>query len=132
MHTPESAAKALRSIIDKLDEIDKDYKAAKKPLQEAKEKIETWFKVRAEKEGVNGWNTDYGTIFFSTQDRCSIADFDEVLAFVREHELYELLTKGVAKKAVREYLDATGVLPPGLNFSTARVVNFRKPRAKAK
>lgn len=131
MNTPESAARELLAVKDQLAKLDKEYKDRKKPLQEKAELIERWFKIRAEKEGVEGWKTSSGTIFFSTLERISVADFQQTISFIKEHDAYELLTNAVSKKAVLDWKKEHGELPPGLNYSAQRTVNFRKPRAKA-
>jgi hypothetical protein len=53
-----------------------------------------------------------------------------VVKFVKENDAYDMLTKGVSKVAIREYMNETKELPPGVNFGTKIEVQVRKPTNK--
>jgi hypothetical protein len=58
----------------------------------------------------------------------TVADWEEVLTFIKEHEAFHMLERRVNKIAVRNYIDE-GVIPPGVNYGTKIGVGFRKPSA---
>ena len=100
-------------------------------IKEKMLKLEAWIQVKSDETGVKSFKTDHGTAFMTTSDYASVADWDAVIAFVKENDAYDMLTKGVSKKAVREYIDATKSVPSGVNFGTKVGVSVRRPTKKA-
>jgi hypothetical protein len=93
------------------------------------EKLEAWIKEQADAQGVTSFKTHNGTAFLTTNDYANVADWDAMLAFVKEHEAYDMLEKRVSKAAVRGYIEQTKQVPPGVNYGTRLDVNVRKPTA---
>lgn len=93
------------------------------------EKLESWIKEQADVQGVTSFKTKHGTAFLTTTDYANVADWDAMLAFVRENEAYDLFEKRVSKVAVRGYIEQTKTVPPGVNYGTRLDVNIRKPTA---
>jgi len=93
------------------------------------EKLESWIKEQADVQGVTSFKTKHGTAFLTTTDYANVADWDAMLAFVRENEAYDLFEKRVSKVAVRGYIEQTKAVPPGVNYGTRLDVNIRKPTA---
>jgi hypothetical protein len=93
------------------------------------EKLEAWIKEQADAQGVTSFKTHHGTAFLTTNDYANVADWDAMLAFVKEHEAYDMLEKRVSKAAVRGYIEQTKQVPPGVNYGTRLDVNIRKPTA---
>lgn len=93
------------------------------------EKLEVWIKEQADAQGVTSFKTKHGTAFLTTTDYANVADWDAMLAFVRENEAYDMLEKRVSKTAVRGYIEQTKAVPPGVNYGTRLEVNIRKPAA---
>ena len=93
-------------------------------------KLEAWIKTKADAEGVTSFKTAHGTAFVTTNDYANVADWDAVLAFVKENEAYDMLEKRVSKNAVRGYIDEHKTVPSGVNYGTRIDVNVRKPANK--
>ncbi len=91
------------------------------------EKLEAWIKEQADLQGVTSFKTKHGTAFLTTTDYANVGDWDAVLDFIRTQEAYDMLEKRVSKIAVRGYIDANKVVPPGVNYGTKLEVNIRKP-----
>jgi hypothetical protein len=100
-------------------------------IKEKMLKLEAWIQAKSDETGVKSFKTDHGTAFMSTSDFASVGNWDAVLEFIQKNEAYDLLNKAVNKKAVREYLDANGAVPPGVNFGTKIGVSVRRPAKKA-
>lgn len=94
------------------------------------DKLEGWIKERADENGVTSFKTKHGTAFLTTVDFATVADWDAMLAFVKEHDAYDMFEKRVSKTAVRGYIDQTKAVPPGVNYGTRIEVNVRKPTNK--
>lgn len=94
------------------------------------DKLETWVKQQADTQGVTSFKTKHGTAFLTTTDYANVADWDAILAFVRENDAYDMFEKRISKTAVRGYIDQTKAVPPGVNYGTRIEVNVRKPTSK--
>lgn len=90
--------------------------------------IERWIHQRMQEVGVDSFKAKgIGTAFKKVSDFCSVADWQSVLQFAKEHEAWHILTKGVSKTAVKEFIDANdGVPPPGVNYGTKEEVQIRR------
>jgi|TARA_Y100000310_G_scaffold21924_1_gene21149 hypothetical protein len=99
-------------------------------IKEKMHKLETWIQAKSDETGVKSFKTDHGTAFLTTSDFASVADWDAVLAFVKENDAYDMLTRGVSKRAVRGYIDANKAVPDGVNFGTKIGVSVRRPAKK--
>ena len=100
-------------------------------IKEKMLKLEAWIQAKSDETGVKSFKTDHGTAFLTTSDYASVANWDAVLAFVKENEAWDMLTRGVNKRSVRGYIDANKTVPDGVNFGTKIGVSVRKPVKKA-
>ena len=90
-------------------------------------KIEVEFLRRFNERGVDSVKSrEHGTAYRSTRSSATVADWDAILAYILDNEAYELLEHRVNKTAVQEHRDVNNDLPPGVNWSEAQVVNFRR------
>lgn len=94
------------------------------------DKLEKWVKEQADAQGVTSFKTKHGTAFLTTTDYANVADWDAILAFVRENEAFDMFEKRISKTAVRGYIEQTKAVPPGVNYGTRIEVNVRKPTNK--
>jgi hypothetical protein len=100
-------------------------------IKEKMLKLEAWVQAKSDETGVKSFKTDHGTAFLTTSDYASVANWDAVLAFVKENEAWDMLTRGVNKRSVRGYIDANKTVPDGVNFGTRIGVSVRRPVKKA-
>jgi len=100
-------------------------------IKEKMLKLEAWIQAKSDETGVKSFKTDHGTAFLTTSDYASVANWDAVLAFVKENEAWDMLTRGVNKRSVRGYIDANKTVPDGVNFGTRIGVSVRRPVKKA-
>ena len=111
--------------------IEADTKEIVVGIKEKMLKLEAWIQAKSDETGVKSFKTDHGTAFLTTSDYASVANWDAVLAFVKENEAWDMLTRGVNKRSVREYIDANKTVPDGVNFGTRIGVSVRRPVKKA-
>ena len=111
--------------------LEHDAKERVADIKEKMAKLEAWIQAKSDETGVKSFKTDAGTAFLTTSDFASVGDWDAVLEFVQKHSAYDMLTKGVSKTAVREYIDLNGAVPAGVNFGTKMGVSVRRPTKKA-
>lgn len=126
-------AAKLEQIVDKYlqlrdqKKVFKDeYDAKVAEIDAAMERIENYLLAEMQKSGLKNLPTEAGTAYMSTRTSATVADWDSLLHFVKEHELWTMLEKRVSKTAVEEYVAANDDLPPGVNITQAVVVNIRR------
>lgn len=78
------------------------------------------------KQGANSINTDAGTVFKSTKSTCHVADWDSLLGYVKEHNLWHMLKRDVAKTAVVAFREENNDLPPGVDWREEVTVGVRR------
>ena len=90
-------------------------------------KIEVEFLRRFNDRGIDNVSSkDIGTAYRATRSSATVADWEAFFAHVLENEAYELLERRVNKTAAQQFRDVHDDLPPGVNWSEAQVVNFRR------
>ena len=122
----------IAAIIDKylelrnaVDTINAEAKAKCAEMKKAMEGIEAYMMQLSKETGQTNFGSESGTAFVTTETHCSVADFDQVIRFAQENNMWNILTKGVSKTVVKEYLDKNEQLPPGINWSAHKVIQIR-------
>lgn len=95
-------------------------------FDELQDKLEALLLAKFQELGVESIRTEAGTAYASLRTSVSAADPDAFFTFIRETESFDLLERRPSKTAIEQYRESTGELPPGINWSQTRVVNFRK------
>lgn len=111
-------------VRDKKSQMKAAFEAQAAKLTELQDKIEALLLVRFEELGVTSMKTAHGTAYTSVRASASVADWDAVLTFIKDSGTYELLERRVSKTAVEQYKSAHDDLPPGINWSESRGINF--------
>ncbi len=115
---------ALSAEKKKFDAIEADYKG-----QMAM--VATELKARAQAEGVDGFKTEFGTVYLSETMKTSCADWGVFGEFLKTHDPLEFMEKRISSTAVKEYMKQNeGQLPPGV--SVFREIEARVRRAGEK
>lgn len=127
------SAPNIAAIIDKyielrdaVDAINAEAKAKTAEMKKAMEGIEAYMMQLSVETGQTNFGSESGTAFLTTETHCSVADFEQVLKFAADNGMWNILTKGVSKTVVAEYLDKTGQLPPGVNWSAHKAIQIRR------
>ena len=128
--TVDQVIEAYLKYRNKKEALEAEIKDQVKELKDKMAKLEAWIKTKADAEGVTSFKTAHGTAFVTTNDYANVADWDAVLAFIKENDAYDMLEKRVSKNAVRGYIDQQKAVPSGVNYGTRIDVNVRKPVAK--
>ena len=128
--TVDQVIEAYLKYRNKKEALEAEIKDQVNELKDKMAKLEAWIKTKADAEGVTSFKTAHGTAFVTTNDYANVADWDAVLAFIKENDAYDMLEKRVSKNAVRGYIDEHKIVPSGVNYGTRIDVNVRKPVAK--
>lgn len=128
--TIDRAAAKYLEFRREVEAIEKDMKAKTAAIKQKMADLESWITAKAIEQGMETIKVhDIGTVYWSTHYSATVASRDVLFDFVREHNAFELLENRVSKTAVKEYLEAHGEVPPGVNFSSVKVFNLRQAKA---
>ncbi len=108
---------AYVKLRDQKDEIKRRHKEELAPLNENMTKLERWLQKQLLDEGVESMKTDAGTAFLQTSSSVTVRDWPATLAWIQDNDEWSLLEARVNKTAVKDFLESTGEVPPGVNYS---------------
>lgn len=115
------------ALVEEIALIQGRHKAELEPLNEELDMCEKFIKNEMNEKKFQNIKTTTGHMaYFSQKDSASVENFDETLAFILANEMYTLLTKGVNKTVVKEYVEAHQVPPPGVKYETFRDLNWKR------
>ena len=122
----DSVVRAYVALRDKKAEIKRRQQEEMAPLTEQMNKLEAWLQRELQRQGVKNFKTDEGTAFLQTETRCSVKDWDACLQYILDNEEYALLEARVSKTAIRDILENTGELVPGVSLTEETVCSVRR------
>lgn len=119
--------KTYIKLRNKKAQLKKEFDLKVASIDELQDKIEALLLVRFQELGIESVKTDEGTAYSSLKTSVSLADADSFKEFcMRQEDPLTFIDVRVNKSAVLQFKEATGgELPPGVNFSATRTVNFR-------
>jgi hypothetical protein len=88
-------------------------------------------KSRAQQEGVDGFKTEYGTVYMAVDYKVSCADWGAFYQWVKENDELDFLERRIKSAKVKEYMDAhNGELPPGVSVFKELEARVRRSNEK--
>lgn len=111
----------------KKSQLEAAYDAEVAKYDNLQDKIEALLLLRFSEMGIDSVKTEQGTAYSSTRTSASMADWDSFKTFcTAQEDPYQYLDRRANKTAIEQYRAANDDLPPGINWSETRVINFRK------
>jgi hypothetical protein len=125
----DEAVSAYVATRDELREKQRAFKVEEKGLDDTLERISMWLRDKADELGVDSFKTQGGTAFRSvkTSYRVATGGWDQFIGWVKANDAFQCLEKRVAKVATKEIHDATGEVPPGIDYITEVEMDIRRP-----
>lgn len=90
--------------------------------------LETYIESEMNRLGVSSFKTEYGSAYKTLTEKAAVADWTELIEYVKENDAYDLLQHRVSKQAVKQRVDMGETVPPGVNYFTETEIVFRKPK----
>lgn len=118
------------TIRDKLKAMDAEHEERKKPLVELQNLLTGWMQNFLEQAGADNVKTAHGTCYSTTRYTASLADPQAFMDFVITNQAYDLLDRKANVTAVRDHVEASGGLPPGVNLSAIKTIGVRRTSGK--
>lgn len=104
-------------IRDALSAAKKDFEKVEAEYKDKMAMVATELKARAQSEGVDGFKTEFGTVYLSETMKTSCADWSAFGEFLKDHDPLEFMEKRISSTAVKEYMKHNeGQLPPGVSI----------------
>ncbi len=112
---------------DKKAEIKAEYDAKVSGIDATLGKAEAALLKHFQENGdIESIKTPFGTAYKSKRRSITMADWDTYFPWLQANGNWHMLERRAAKKAVEEYLEAEGTMPPGLNLVEEITLNVRR------
>jgi len=118
--------KAYVQMRDAADALEKQHKEELAPMRDKMRKVEHWLQNTLQSQGLTNFKSENGTAFLQGVSSVKVQDWESLLAFIRDKNMWELLDHRVAKSVVEDYLESTGEIPPGVDIKRETVVRIRR------
>lgn len=115
---------------DRIKEITDKHAEELKPFKEAKELLEQYFLAELERMNVSSVKGGHGTVYKTMRASATVADGAAFRAYVEETGAWELCDIRANAPAVRDFIEANGTPPAGVNFSNTVTVGCRRAGEK--
>lgn len=125
MRTYDEVVEKYLEFRNEIDRINNEAKKAIAALKANMSVCEAWLTEHAQEDGLTTIPTIHGTAYWSTHYSATVSSRDDFLNYVRAKNAWDLLETRASKTAVKSLVEATGEPPPGVNFSSIRVLNIR-------
>lgn len=103
----------------------KQYEAFEHQMKDIMARISMCLRDKADELGVDSFKTPFGTAYRNTKTSYRVGNWEAVLDYIKTTGNYQMLEHRVSKNACREIHQATGVVPPGVEFSQEVEFNVR-------
>lgn len=121
----EDAAKRLLECRRELEKLDAEHKAAKAKWVERETALENWFSAKALEDGLENVKTSVGVAYWSAHGSAKVASREALFSHCKDNDSWDLVEARASLSGVKAYIEANGVPPPGVDFKSRRVFNFR-------
>ena len=124
--TIDAVVKAYVSLRDRKNEIKKRHSEELSPITQKMEKIEGWLLRDLQTRKVKSQKTDEGTAFVTSVTKATVKDRDALFEFAIQNEMWDLFESRVSKSVVQDYLEQTGEIVPGVDYTETKAVRIRR------
>lgn len=125
-HTMDSVVERFIMLRDRRLHFKKTFEAIDKIESLEMDKHDIWMLETLNNVNATSMKTEHGTAYTQTKNRYSGADWPIFWNFIKENDRFDMLEKRVGQKAVDDYREETGDIPPGLNVFTEQTVTVRR------
>ena len=127
----ERASALYLGLRDEVEELERGYKTLVAARREKMALLEGWFTAKAQADGLENIKTAVGTCYWSNPVSATVANPTLFMDYVIQFAQWQLLENRVSKSAAKEFVTATGMPPPGVNYRVVRTFNLRAKKEKS-
>lgn len=117
---------AFVKLRDKRAELKKQYEEADAVLLEKQDKCKHWLMATMQQVGSDQLKGAVGIAYRQIKRRFNSKDWPSFWAYCLEHKRLDFLEKRVAQTAVKDFMEETGTLPPGIDVFQEYEVVIRR------
>lgn len=114
------------ALRDERAELKRSYEHQDSLLKEQMNRIEQWIKAVQKELGVTQLKSPSGTAFQTPRNIYTCVDWGAFHHWMRENNRLDLLEKRVGQRALNEFREEHGTIPPGLNVISEIEVSIRR------
>jgi chromosome condensin MukBEF ATPase and DNA-binding subunit MukB len=111
---------------DERSELKREYEQKDALLKEQMNRIEQWIKAMQKELGVTQLKSPSGTAFQTPRNIYTCVDWGAFHQWLRENNRLDLLEKRVGQRALNEFREENGTIPPGLNVISEIEISIRR------
>lgn len=123
---PVTVMTAYVKLRDKRAALKKKWEELDEQLKADMERMEAWLLKKLNEAGTDTFKNDAGTAYISETVRAGCADWTLFWKWAADNQRVDMLEKRVASKAIQEYMEEHGALPPGITITQYRDVIVRR------
>jgi len=124
--TVDEVVRGYIKLRDRKNEMKREQAEALRPITEKMTLLENWLLRDLQTRKVESQKTKEGTAYVSTVAAATVKDRDALFDFIIKNEMWDLLENRVSKSVVKDYLEETGEVVPGVNYQETKVVRIRR------
>jgi hypothetical protein len=117
---------AYIKLRDSKSQLKANYDTLKAPVEAQMAALEGKILKHFQTNGIESARTEKGTAYKSVRTSATVADWDALLTFIKDNDLWHLLERRVSKDGAVQYKDENGALPPGINWREELTINVRR------
>ena len=126
MQKVDQAVAAYIKLRDMKTEITRRQKEELEPINDKMDKLEAWLQRHLLASGVESMRTEEGTAFLQTSSSVTVKDWNAALDFVKSRDEWSFLEAKFNKTAVKDFMNSTGEVPPGVEYKEFIVTRVRR------
>lgn len=106
--------------------MERKHKEELEPIKKNMEKLENWLQGQLLAVGADSFKTTQGTAYFQTASSATVKEWGVTLPWIQSNDEWSFLEARVNKTAVKDYIESTGNVPPGVDYTETIVVRVRR------
>lgn len=122
----ERLIQAFVKVRDMRAEAKRAFEAADDELKTKQLKIKQAITAQMELVGSNQLSCDSGTAYRQISRKFSCADWGTFWPWIKDNDRFDMMQKRVGEKAIADYLEENGELPPAINMFQEYDISVRR------
>lgn len=124
--TAQQVVDRMKDIREKRSQLKKEYEEQDRKLREQWDRGEAWLMKHMQDTGHKSFKVDGATVYTSTKSRYKVPDKDAFKQYLKQTGNLDLVQLRVSETNMREVVEESGELPPGVTSEEIISVNIRK------
>jgi len=101
---------------DEKEQAKREFTEKTAPMDSLLKTLDSKLLLMLDESGQESAKTASGTVYKTTKTSAKVADWNVLIAYVKKHDAYDLLTKNVSKDAVNARVKESGEIVPGVDL----------------